>query len=188
MLDRTQLPRSFSVRFRDTSYDFVVTNASDENKLVVNAARQAGDHRFMFGEGLHIDRHAGFFTFDDALQGDLHRHRPLSMKMTAIPAKVLGVVWRMTGGLLGLAPGRVALGTSSVAFGWNIVMLAIMIGILFVVINIGVYVILPLLAVAALCFLLDRFLLHPGWEEETTLFTKNIANNVRDLVEPTVEH
>ena len=141
-----------------------------------------------FGEGLQIDRHAGFFTFDDALQYDLHQQRPLSIKLTAIPVKVLGFFWRLTGGLVGMTPGRVALGTSSVAFGWNIVMLAIIIGIFFVVINIGIYILLPLLAIALACFLLDRFMLHPGWDREISDFRVNIAGNVRDLVESTVEH
>lgn len=39
MLDRSKLPRTFTVPYQGTSFDFGVTNASDDASLVLNVGR-----------------------------------------------------------------------------------------------------------------------------------------------------
>ena len=162
MLDTSKLPRSFTAAFGETSYDFVVTGASDEKSLVLNVARQDGEQRLQFGNGLTIDRHAGHFHFADVLQDDLHGLRPTAMKLAAIPAKLLSVVWRMVGGVVGAAPGTFFIGGGSFALGWNLGMLAILIAIIAFALTVGLYVIAPLLAISAICFVLDKAHFQPN--------------------------
>lgn len=188
MLDKTKLPHTFSVPFQGKPFDFVVTNASDDNQLVLNVASDTGSRRDQYGAALRIDRHAGNFDFSPELNESLYALRPVAMKINAIPAKVLSVVCRMTMRLLGSAPGTFALGTSEVAFAWNLVMLAIILGILFVALTMGMYVILPLLVLATLCFALDVLHFQKQYLADTKRFMETIANQVRDLVEKTVSY
>lgn len=188
MLDRTKLPRSFSVPYNEAAFDFVVTNASDEGKLVLNAARADGDFRIQFGNGLTIDRHAGKFDFSGELMADLHALRPMAMKLNAIPAKLLSVAWRMVGGLSKAAPGTFFIGGGEVGFAWNLIMLAILIGLLAIMFTVGLYVILPLLAISLICFIVELAYFRPNEEQKAKAFMEGIAGNVRDLVEETVAH
>ena len=188
MLDTSKLPRSFTVPFGETNYDFVVTGASDEKSLALNVARDTGGQRLQFGNGLTIDRHAGHFHFADVVQEDLNGLRPAAMKLNAIPAKLLSVALRMVGGLSKAAPGTFFLGGGEVGFAWNLVMLAILIGLLAVMLTVGLYVILPLLAISVICFILEMAYFRPNEEQKAKAFMEGIAGNVRDLVEPTVSY
>lgn len=188
MLDRSKLPRTFTVPYRETAFDFVVTNASDDSRLVLNAGRDGNGNRLQYGNGLTIDRHAGHFHFSEALDGDLHSLRPLAMKLNAIPAKVLGVTFRFVGRLLGAGRGPIAIGGGDIAMGWNIGMLFGMLILLAIAALIGTYVILPLAIVAVICFVLDLAHFKPEHEREAKAFMESIADQVRDLVEPTVSY
>jgi hypothetical protein len=188
MLDTTKLPRSFSVPFGDQAYDFVVTGASDEKSLVLNVARETGGQRLQFGNGLTIDRHAGHFHFADVVQEDLNGQRPLAMTLNAIPARLLSVVWRMLGGLFRAAPGTFFVSGGEVALGWNLAMLATLIAIIAFALTVGLYVVAPLLAISAICFVLELAYFRPREEERAKAFMEGIAGNVRDLVEETVAH
>ena len=188
MLDTSKLPRAFSVPFGEMNYDFVVTGASDEKFLVLNIARETGGQRLQFGNGLTIDRHAGHFHFADMVQEDLNGLRPTAMKLNAIPAKLLSVAFRMVGGLSKAAPGTFFLGGGEVGLAWNLMMLAILIGILAVMVTVGLYVILPLLAISVICFILEMAYFRPTEEQKAKAFMDGIAENVRDLVEATVAH
>lgn len=188
MLDRSKLPRTFTVPYQGTSFDFVVTNASDDASLVLNAGRDGNGNRLQYGNGLKIDRHAGHFHFSEALESDLHSLRPFAMKLNAIPAKVLGATFRFVGRLLGAGSGPVAVGGGDFAMGWNIGMLVGMVIILGIALLIGAYVILPLAVVAVICFVLDLAYFKPAQEREAKAFMGSIADQVRDLVEETVSY
>lgn len=188
MLDTSKLPRSFSVPFGETSFDFVVTGASDDKALALNVARDTGGQRLQFGNGLTIDRHAGHFHFADVVQADLNGLTPTAMKLNAIPAKLLSVVWRMIGGLFGAAPGTFFISGGGFALGWNLVMLAILIAIIAFALTVGIYVVAPLLAISVICFLLELTYFRPREEQRAKAFMEGIAGNVRDLVEETVAH
>ena len=188
MLDTSKLPRSFSVPFGETTYDFVVTGASDEKSLVLNVARETGGQRLQFGSGLNIDRHAGHFHFADVVQEDLNGLRPTAMKLNAIPAKLLSVAWRMVGGIMGRTPGTFFVGGGSFALGWNLMMLTIMIAMIAFALTVGIYVVAPLLAISVICFILELAYFRPNEEQRAKAFMEGIADNVRDLVEATVVH
>lgn len=188
MLDRTKLPRSFSVPYAETSFDFVITNASDESSLVLNVSGASGQNRLQFPNGLKIDRHAGTFNFADNLQEHLSGLRPAIMKANAIPAKLLSVAWRAIGGILGAAPGRFFLGGGAFALGWNLTMLAIMIALIAFAATIGIYVVAPLLAIAVICFILEVAYFQPNETQRIKSFMDAIGGNVRDLVEDTVTY
>ncbi|MDZ4086877.1 MAG: hypothetical protein U1E69_08740 [Tabrizicola sp.] len=188
MLDRSKLPRTFTAAYQGTSFDFVVTNASDDASLVLNAGRDGNGKRLQYGNGLKIDRHAGHFHFSEALDSDLHSLRPFAMKLNAIPAKVLGAAFRFVGRLLGAGSGPVAVGGGDFAMGWNIGMLVGMVIILGIALLIGAYVILPLALVAGLCLVLDLAYFKPAQEREAKAFMESIADQVRDLVEETVSY
>lgn len=186
MLDRTKLPRSFSVAYQDAAFDFVVTNASDDSALVLNAGRDGNNRRLHYANCLTVDRHAGQFHFSDEISADLHALRPLAMKLNAIPAKLLGFAWRMVGGLLGSGPNKVLVGGGDFAMGWNIGVLIIMIGLLALAATIGLYVVLPLLVIASVSFVLDLVYFQPEMERRSKAFMEAIAEQTRDLVEDTV--
>lgn len=188
MLDTSKLPRSFSVPFGETTYDFVVTGASDDKSLVLNVARETGGQRLQFGNGLSIDRHAGHFHFADVVQQDLDGLRPIAMRLNAIPAKLLSVTWRMIGGLVGAAPGTFFVSGGGFALGWNLAMLAILIAIIAFALTVGLYVVAPLLAISVICFVLELSHFRPKEEQRAKAFMEGIAGNVRDLVEDTVAH
>ena len=188
MLDTSKLPRSFTVPFGETNYDFVVTGASDDKFLVLNVARDTGGQRLQFGNGLTIDRHAGHFNFADGVQEDLNGLRPTAMKLNAIPAKLLSVVGRMLGGLSKAAPGTFFLGGGEVGLAWNLIMLAILIGLLAIMFTVGLYVILPLLAISVICFIVEVAYFRPNEDQKAKAFMEGIAGNVRDLVETSVSY
>lgn len=188
MLDTSKLPRAFSVPYGDTSYDFVVTGASDERSLVLNVARDTGGQRLQFGNGLTIDRHAGHFHFADVVQEDLNGLRPTAMKLNAIPAKLLSVTWRMIGGLVGAAPGTFFVSGGGFALGWNLVMLAILIAIIAFALTVGIYVVAPLLAISVICFIVEMAYFRPSEDQRAKAFMEGVAGNVVDLVESTVAH
>lgn len=188
MLDKSKLPRSFSVPFGEISYDFVVTGASDEASLVLNVARETGGQRLQFGNGLTIDRHAGHFHFADVVQEDLHGLRPFAMKLNAIPAKLLGAAWRVVGGILGAGPRTFFIGGGEAGLVWNLVMLGILIALIAFAATIGIYVVAPLLVISVICFVLELAYFKPSEEQRAKAFMEGVAGNVRDLVEQTVSH
>jgi len=154
MLDRTKLPRSFSVPYQGRTFDFTATNASDEAWLVLNVGRDAGDKRVYYANDLRIDRHAGQFHFSDDLGADIYALRSFAMKLNAAPAKLLSFACRFVGGLFGIGPKTVIIGGGDFGMGWNIGVLFFMVAILAVAATIGLYVVLPLLVLAAICFVL----------------------------------
>ncbi len=188
MLDRTKLPRTFSVPYGDASFDFVVTNASDEASLILNAGRDTGGNHLKFPNALAIDRHAGTFNFSEDIQSDLHALRPLAMKLNAIPAKLLSVAWRMVGGILGAGPKTFFVGGGSFALGWNLTMLVVLIALIAFAATIGIYIVAPLLVIAVTCFVLELAYFQPAEEQRAKAFMDAVAGNVRDLVEETVAY
>lgn len=135
-----------------------------------------------------VDRHSGEFEFIEELQNDIWSQRSIPMKVNAIPAKILSIVWRSTMGLLGVGNQRIAFGSSDFAIGWNLGVLAIMVTVLFFAIVIGMYVILPLLVIAIICFLLEIFVFQKSYDASINTFMEEIADNIRDMVEVTVEY
>lgn len=188
MLDPTKLPRNFAVSYGDTKFDFVVTNASTESSLVLNAGRDNGSQHLKYPNALTIDRHAGTFSFSEDIQRDLYALRPLAMKLNALPAKLLSIVWRMTLGLLGSGPKTVLVGGGEFGFAWNLMMLAILIAIIAFAATIGVYVVAPLLVIALICFVLELAYFQPNEARRAKGLMDEIADNVRDLVEETVAY
>lgn len=188
MLDRSKLPRTFTVPYGDVNYEFVVTNASDESNLVANVARDENGKRLQFGNGLAIDRHAGHFHFTEDLQADFHSLRPLAMKLNAIPAKLLSVAWRLVGGILGSGPRTFFIGGGDAGLIWNVTMLMILCVVIALAATIGIYVVAPLLALAVICFILQQTYFQPNQMQQGKAFAETIANQVRDLVEETVSY
>lgn len=188
MLDRTKLPRSFSIPYQQVDFDFVATNASDEASLVLNVGRNRNGTRQHYANGLTIDRHAGQFHFSDEMDADLHALRPLAMKLNAIPAMLLGFAWRFVWRLVGGARGPIAIGGGDAGLAWN---LGILVGVVFILAiagTIGLYVVLPLLALAAISFVLDLAYFTPAHTQGVKSFMEAIADQVRDLVEETVSY
>jgi hypothetical protein len=189
MLDRQKIPRTFSVAYGESRFDFVVTNASDEASLVLNAGSGTTPEKGKkFPNALKIDRHAGTFNFSDAFQAEIYSLRPFAMKLNAIPAKLLSVVWRFVAGMLGAGPRTVLLGNSVFAMVWNLTMLVVIIAILAFAATVGIYVVVPLLVLAIVCFVLEMAYFQPGEDRRARAFMDEIAENVRDLVEETVAY
>ena len=186
MLDTTKLPRSFSVSYMDTPYDFVVTNGSTESTLLLNVARASNQTRASVPNGLKIDRHSGAFEYSAELNADIDSLRPMAMRLNAIPAKLLGYAWRFVQGLLGMGPRSVIIGGGDIGLGWNLGALFVLIFILALALTIGLYVVLPLIVLAVVSFVLDLSYFKPNLEAQAKAFMSGTADQVRDLVEDTV--
>ncbi|WP_457650690.1 hypothetical protein [Profundibacter sp.] len=181
-------PRTFSATLANTEYDFTVTNASNNDYIIMNVARQKGSKRKQFGRGLTVDRHSGEFEFTEDLQNDIWSRRSIPMKINEIPAKILSVAWRSTMGILGMGNQRIAFGSSDFAIGWNLGVLFIIVLVLSLTAVIGIYVIIPLLGIAIVCFLLEILFYKRTFDTSVKEFMEEIAENIRDMVEVTVDY
>jgi hypothetical protein len=185
MLDTPAPPLCFSEVFKGRQYEFKVTKRSDDDELSLNVTYQQGQQHYRFGHGLIVDRHTGHFTPSAEFAEAMWAQRPFHTRIITVPGLLLRGSAKIVGGLLGASPSKVAICSSDTALFFNVFSLAILVGILYVVVNLGVYVIMPLLGLTLICYLLRVYVVEKQFYDEQFRFYQAIGMNLRAFVEET---